>query len=44
MNLVNPKFMAPLWTDPIGIAIVKYMLSLMLIGVVIMRRIVKIRY
>jgi tight adherence protein B len=44
MNLVNPKFMGPLWTDPIGIAIVKYMLSLMLIGVLIMRRIIKIRF
>jgi tight adherence protein B len=44
MNLVNPGFMGPLWKDPIGIAIVKYMLGLMLIGVVIMRRIIKIRY
>jgi tight adherence protein B len=44
MNLVNPKFMGPLWSDPIGIAIVKYMLSLMLIGVLIMRKIIKIRY
>lgn len=43
MNLVNPKFMSPLWTDPIGIAIIKYMLSLMLIGVLIMRTIIKIR-
>jgi tight adherence protein B len=43
MNLVNPGFMGPLWTDPIGIAIVKYMLSLMLIGVFIMRHIIKIR-
>ena len=44
MNLVNPGFMSPLWKDPIGIAIVKYMLTLMLIGVVIMRRIIKVRY
>ena len=44
MNLVNPGFMSPLWKDPIGIAIVKYMLTLMLIGVVIMRKIIKIRY
>lgn len=43
MNLVNPGFMSPLWKDPIGIAIVKYMLTLMLIGVVIMRRIIRIR-
>ena len=40
MNLANPKFMSPLWTDPIGISIIKYMLTLMLIGVVIMRRII----
>lgn len=44
MNLVNPGFMAPLWQDPIGIAIVKYMLALMFFGVIIMRKIIKIRY
>lgn len=44
LNLANPEFMRPLWTDPIGIAIIKYTLGLMLIGVLIMRRIVKIRY
>jgi tight adherence protein B len=44
MNLVNPEFMRPLWTDPMGITIVKYILSMMLIGVLIMRKIVKIRY
>jgi len=44
MYLVNPKFMAPLWNDPIGIAIIKYMLSLMLIGALIMRKIIKIRF
>lgn len=43
MNLVNPAFMSPLWTDPIGIAIVQYMLTLMAIGVLIMRRIIRIR-
>lgn len=43
MNVVNPEFMSPLWKDPIGIAIIKYMLSLMLIGVIIMRKIIKIR-
>jgi len=43
LYLVNPKFMAPLWTDPIGIAIIKYMLILMLIGVVILRRIISVR-
>lgn len=43
INLVNPEFMSPLWTDPIGVAIIKYMLSLMLIGALLMRRIVRIR-
>src|SRR6185369_16409077 len=43
MYLVNPKFMTPLWTDPIGITIMKYTLGLMAIGVVIMRRIIRIR-
>ncbi len=42
MSLANPGFMAPLWKDPIGIGIVKYMLVLMLIGVLILRKIVKI--
>jgi tight adherence protein B len=35
--------MSPLWTDPIGIAILKVMLTMMLVGAVIMRRIIKIR-
>ncbi|MBT2303032.1 type II secretion system F family protein [Variovorax paradoxus] len=43
MYMVNPKFMGPLWTDPIGIAIVKYMLMLMAIGVLILRKIIRIR-
>jgi tight adherence protein B len=44
LNVMNPKFMGPLWTDPIGIAIVKYMLILMAVGVVIMRKIVHVRF
>lgn len=43
MNAVNPDFMGPLWKDPIGIIILKYTLGLMLIGVLIMRKIIKIR-
>jgi tight adherence protein B len=42
MNVVNPEFMSLLWTDPIGIAIIKHMLILMAIGVLILRRIVRI--
>jgi tight adherence protein B len=44
MNLVNPDFMSPLWTDPIGITIIKYILSMMLVGAIIMTKIIKIRY
>jgi tight adherence protein B len=43
INLVNPTFMSPLWTDPIGISIVQNMLTLMLIGAIVMRKIIKIR-
>jgi tight adherence protein B len=43
MNAMNPKFMAPLWTDPIGLAILKYTLILMTFGIVILRKIVNIR-
>lgn len=43
LNLVNPAFMSPLWKDPIGISIIKYMLVLMAFGVLILRKIIKIR-
>ena len=43
MNLVNPSFMSPLWKDPIGISIIKYTLILMAFGVLILRKIIKIR-
>jgi len=43
LNAFNPEFMSPLWTDPIGITALKYMLALMVVGVLILRKIVKIR-
>jgi tight adherence protein B len=43
MDVFNPEFMEPLWKDPIGLTAVKYMLGLMVVGVVILRKIVKIR-
>lgn len=43
MYYMNPKFMAPLWTDPMGMTIIKYMLILMGVGVLILRKITKIR-
>ncbi len=43
MNVFNPAFMSPLWKDPIGIAILKTLLVLMVVGVFLLVRIVKIR-
>jgi len=43
MHFTNPEFISKLWTDPIGISIIQYMLVLMAIGVVIMRKIIRIR-
>jgi tight adherence protein B len=43
MNFFNPEFMSPLWKDPAGILIVKALLTLMAIGVLILRKIVRIR-
>jgi len=43
MDIFNPAFMSPLWKDPIGIAIVQYMLALMAIGALLLVKIVKIR-
>lgn len=43
VNLFNPAFMAPLWTDPIGISIVRNMLLMMAMGVLLLRKITRIR-
>ncbi|MDP3822970.1 MAG: type II secretion system F family protein [Burkholderiales bacterium] len=43
MTLANPGFMTPLWTDPIGIAMLKVLLVMMVVGAVILRRIIRIR-
>jgi tight adherence protein B len=40
---VNPTFMRPLWTDPIGIGMLRVLLSMMLLGVIVLRHIVRIR-
>ena len=39
----NRKFMEPLWTDPIGIGLVRVMLGMMLLGVIWLRRITNVR-
>ena len=43
MNLVNPEFMAPMWTDPLGQTMLKVLLTMMFIGILVLRRIVRIR-
>lgn len=43
LNLLNPQFMSVLWSDPIGIAILQILAALMVIGVLMLRRIVRIR-
>lgn len=43
MNLVNPDFMSPFWTDPLGLSMLRVLLTLMLIGIYFLRRIVRIR-
>jgi tight adherence protein B len=43
MTFANPGFMSPLWHDPAGLFLLKGMLILMAIGVLILRKIVRIR-
>ena len=43
VNLVNPKFMAVLWTDPTGLRMVGVALFMMLLGILWMRSIIRIR-
>jgi tight adherence protein B len=43
LTAFNPRFMQPLWTDPIGLTLLKWMLGLMLLGVILIARIVRIR-
>lgn len=42
MNIVNPKLMSILWTDPLGVKLVWGMLAIMLLGVYWMRRVIRI--
>jgi tight adherence protein B len=43
MNAFNPDFMAPLWTDPMGVVMLQYLLTMMAVGVVVMQKIIRIR-
>jgi tight adherence protein B len=43
INLINPKFMSVLWTDPMGLKMIYAALVMMALGALWMRRIIKIR-
>jgi tight adherence protein B len=43
ITLVNPDFMRPLWTDPMGIAMLKVLLLMMFAGVLVLQRVIRIR-
>ena len=43
VNLVNPKFMDVLWTDPVGLKMVGFAMFVMLLGIMWMRSIIRIR-
>ncbi len=43
INLMNPKFMSILWTDPAGLRVVGFALLAMVVGVWWMSKIIKIR-
>lgn len=43
VNLVNPKFMDVLWTDPAGLRMVGVALFMMIVGMLWMRSIIRIR-
>lgn len=40
---LNPEFMSPLWTDPLGITLMHWMLGLMALGLLLIQRIVRLR-
>jgi tight adherence protein B len=42
LNIINPKFMSVLWTDPAGLKLVWIMLVMMVVGVFWMRRVIRI--
>ncbi|WP_313569785.1 type II secretion system F family protein [Comamonas terrigena] len=43
LNLMNPEFMSAMWKDPIGITILKWLAVMMVIGMLMLRRIIRIR-
>lgn len=43
INIVHPKFLAVLWEDPVGLKLIYAALVMMLLGILWMRKIIKIR-
>jgi tight adherence protein B len=43
INIVHPKFMAVLWTDPMGLNMIYAALVMMVLGALWMRKIIRIR-
>ncbi len=43
LNFLNPEFMSTLWTDPVGIIILQWLAALMVVGILMLHRIVRIR-
>jgi tight adherence protein B len=43
MTVFNPDFMAPLWNDPLGVTLVRSMLVSMAFGILLLRKIIRIR-
>lgn len=43
LNIVNPKFLSVLWTDPMGVKMIGIALFMMMVGIFAMWRIIKIR-
>ncbi len=43
LAFLNPEFMSPLWTDPLGTTLLHWMLGLMVLGIVLIQKIVRLR-
>jgi tight adherence protein B len=43
INIINPRFMSVLWTDPMGLKMIYALLVLMVLGTLWMRKIIRIR-
>jgi tight adherence protein B len=43
INIINPRFMSVLWTDPMGLKMIYALIVLMVLGTLWMRKIIRIR-